>query len=48
LAILRLFGLFFISLSGIHPFQIDDEEKMLDNIEAGKWLWLGPHWVKVS
>jgi serine/threonine protein kinase len=44
--------LFFICLcrlSGIHPFQIEeDEEKMLDLIESGKWKWLGPHWTNVS
>jgi serine/threonine protein kinase len=36
-------------LSGIHPFQIEeDEDKMLDLIESGKWKWLGPHWPSVS
>jgi len=38
----------YILLSGIHPFQIEDEELMLDNIQAGKWSWLGPHWAKIS
>jgi len=35
-------------LSGINPFQIEDEELMLDNIQSGKWNWLGPHWAKIS
>jgi len=35
-------------LSGIHPFQIDDEAKMLSNILSGKWSWLGSNWPKVS
>jgi len=38
----------YILLSGIHPFQIEDEEQMLDNIQRGKWSWLGPYWAKIS
>jgi len=38
----------YILLSGIHPFQIEDEEQMLTNIQAGKWKWLGRNWDKVS
>jgi len=38
----------YILLSGIHPFQIEDEEQMLDNIEDGKWTWLGPNWKSIS
>jgi len=38
----------YILLSGIHPFQIEDEEQMLANIQAGKWKWLGRNWDKVS
>lgn len=38
----------YILLSGIHPFQIEDEDLMLDNIQSGKWSWLGPHWAKIS
>jgi len=38
----------YILLSGIHPFQIDDEDKMLENIESGKWEWEGSHWEKIS
>lgn len=45
---LVLIFLFLIRLSGIHPFQIEDEEQMLDNIQNGKWNWLGPHWAKVK
>lgn len=36
------------SLSGIHPFQIEDEDQMLDNIEDGIWRWLGPNWDSIS
>jgi serine/threonine protein kinase len=36
------------SLSGIHPFQIDDEEEMLENIEHTRWNWLGDNWENVS
>lgn len=35
-------------LSGIHPFQIEDEELMLDNIENNRWQWLGDSWKTVS
>jgi len=38
----------YILLSGFHPFQIDDEDLMLNNIENAKWNWLGPNWDKVS
>eukprot|EP01120_Amphizonella_sp_Union-15-10_P012942 TRINITY_DN5904_c0_g1_i2.p1 TRINITY_DN5904_c0_g1~~TRINITY_DN5904_c0_g1_i2.p1 ORF type:complete len:217 (+),score=38.18 TRINITY_DN5904_c0_g1_i2:124-774(+) len=38
----------YILLSGIHPFQIDDEELMLDNIQDCKWKWLGPNWGIIS
>jgi serine/threonine protein kinase len=38
----------YILLSGIHPFQIEDEEQMMNNIQAGKWKWLGRNWDKVS
>jgi len=38
----------FVLLSGIHPFQQEDEEAMLDNIEHARWKWLGRNWDKVS
>jgi len=38
----------YILLSGIHPFQIDDEDEMLDNIEVGEWEWMGDNWDQVS
>jgi len=38
----------YILLSGIHPFQMEDEELMLENIENGQWNWLGNNWDKVS
>jgi len=38
----------YILLSGIHPFQIPDEDLMLDNIQNGKWDWVGPNWPKIS
>eukprot|EP01130_Rhizamoeba_saxonica_P001665 TRINITY_DN11538_c0_g1_i1.p1 TRINITY_DN11538_c0_g1~~TRINITY_DN11538_c0_g1_i1.p1 ORF type:complete len:334 (-),score=95.95 TRINITY_DN11538_c0_g1_i1:53-1054(-) len=38
----------YILLSGIHPFQQDDEEDMLDDIELGEWDWLGRNWHRVS
>jgi len=38
----------YILLSGIHPFQIEDEDKMLDNIEDGLWKWMGPNWASIS
>lgn len=38
----------YILLSGIHPFQMEDEEQMLSNIQSGKWRWLGNNWGKVS
>eukprot|EP01126_Amoeba_proteus_P061554 TRINITY_DN8277_c0_g3_i6.p1 TRINITY_DN8277_c0_g3~~TRINITY_DN8277_c0_g3_i6.p1 ORF type:complete len:303 (+),score=53.44 TRINITY_DN8277_c0_g3_i6:205-1113(+) len=38
----------YILLSGLHPFQMDDEELMFDNIEASKWQWLGPNWDSIS
>jgi len=38
----------YILLSGIHPFQLDDEEEMLENIEKGEWEWIGDQWDDVS
>jgi serine/threonine protein kinase len=38
----------YILLSGIHPFQMEDEEQMLGNIQNGRWRWLGSNWTKVS
>jgi len=39
----------YILLSGIHPYQIEDEDKMLDNIEAGLWPgWKGNNWNLIS
>jgi len=38
----------YILLSGVHPFQIEDENQMLNNIEDGKWKWLGPNWGSIS
>jgi len=38
----------YILLSGIHPFQIADEDLMLDNIQMAKWDWVGPNWPKIS
>jgi len=38
----------YILLSGIHPFQMEDEEQMLSNIQNGRWRWLGSNWGKVS
>jgi len=38
----------YILLSGIHPFQIADEDLMLDNIQHAKWDWVGPNWPKIS
>jgi len=38
----------YILLSGIHPFQIADEDLMLDNIQNGKWNWVGPNWPRIS
>jgi len=38
----------YILLSGVHPFQIEDEDLMLNNIEDGKWKWLGPNWGSIS
>jgi len=39
----------YIMLSGIHPFQIEEnEDKMLDNIERGDWPWLGSNWAQIS
>eukprot|EP01127_Copromyxa_protea_P013048 TRINITY_DN3463_c0_g1_i1.p1 TRINITY_DN3463_c0_g1~~TRINITY_DN3463_c0_g1_i1.p1 ORF type:complete len:493 (+),score=112.14 TRINITY_DN3463_c0_g1_i1:637-2115(+) len=39
---------FYILLSGVHPFQIPDEEEMLQNIEDGRWTWKGNNWSNVS
>jgi len=38
----------YVLLSGIHPFQQEDEDAMLDNIEHARWKWLGRNWDKVS
>lgn len=38
----------YILLSGVHPFQMEDDAAMLDNIQAGRWKWLGRNWVLVS
>jgi serine/threonine protein kinase len=38
----------YILLSGIHPFQLEDEDEMLDNIEKGEWEWIGEQWDEVS
>lgn len=38
----------YILLSGIHPFQMEDEDQMLNNIQNGRWRWLGSNWSKVS
>jgi len=38
----------YILLSGIHPFQIADEDLMLDNIQNSKWDWVGPNWPRIS
>jgi len=40
--------IFYILLSGVHPFQIDDEDEMLDNIEIGEWQWIGDEWEQIS
>jgi calcium-dependent protein kinase len=32
----------------VHPFQVPDEDEMLDNIESGHWTWKGNNWVNVS
>lgn len=38
----------YILLSGIHPFQLDDEEEMLTNIENCQWGWVGDAWKTIS
>jgi len=38
----------YILLSGIHPFQIPDEDLMLDNIQSCKWQFVGPNWSRIS
>jgi len=38
----------YILLSGVHPFQIPDEDEMLDLIEAGDWTWKGSNWANVG
>lgn len=38
----------YILLSGFHPFQVDDEEEMLENIEKSVWTWVGDAWKDVS
>ena len=38
----------YILLSGIHPFQLEDEEEMLVNIENAQWGWVGDAWKSMS
>jgi len=38
----------YILLSGIHPFQLEDEEEMLVNIENAQWGWVGDAWKSIS
>jgi len=38
----------YILLSGLHPFQMDDEEEMIDLIASGELEWLGDGWDNVS
>jgi serine/threonine protein kinase len=38
----------YILISGIHPFQLDDEEEMLCNIENAQWGWVGDAWKSIS
>jgi serine/threonine protein kinase len=38
----------YILLSGYHPFQLEDEDEMLDNIETGNLEWKGGNWALVS
>lgn len=38
----------YILLSGIHPFQLEDEEEMLVNIENAQWGWVGDAWKTMS
>lgn len=38
----------YILLSGIHPFQLEDEEEMLVNIENAQWGWVGDAWRTMS
>jgi len=38
----------YILISGIHPFQLDDEEEMLCNIENCHWGWVGDAWKSIS
>jgi len=38
----------YILLSGAHPFQMDDEEEMMENIETGEWEWIGEEWENIS
>ena len=41
-------SLVFYRLSGIHPFQMEDEEQMLSNIQHGRWRWLGSNWYSFT
>jgi len=38
----------YILLSGVHPFQMDDDEVMMQTIESGTWDWIGTTWDHVS
>lgn len=40
--------IFYILLSGIHPFQVDDEIRMFKRILSGEIKWVGQCWDKVS
>jgi serine/threonine protein kinase len=40
--------IFYILLSGIHPFQTDDDARMFNRIMSGKILWTSPNWSLVS
>jgi len=38
----------YILLSGLHPFQMEDEDEMMDLISSGQLDWLGDGWDDVS
>jgi len=38
----------YILLSGLHPFQMDDEDEMIELISSGELEWLGDGWDYVS
>eukprot|EP01129_Flabellula_baltica_P006713 TRINITY_DN2545_c1_g2_i1.p1 TRINITY_DN2545_c1_g2~~TRINITY_DN2545_c1_g2_i1.p1 ORF type:complete len:320 (+),score=77.62 TRINITY_DN2545_c1_g2_i1:140-1099(+) len=38
----------YILLSGMHPFQMDDDEKMIELIVTGELEWIGDSWDDVS